>query len=103
MFIGSLLFFLVGVVVGNGIPHFVKGIIGSRHQTPFRKPSSAPMNALWGSANFLTGFWLLVWAKSFGIPFPLAGTLVIAGMLLTGCLLARHWQNDPLGRGEKES
>jgi len=103
MFIGLLLFFLAGVVGANGIPHFVKGIVGSRHQTPFKNPSSAPVNTLWGSANFLIGFWLTVWGMSFGVPFSLAGTLMIAGMLLTGFLLARHWQDDPVAKGEKES
>jgi hypothetical protein len=40
---------------------------------------------------------------SFDISFPLAGTLVIAGMAVMGYLLARHWQNDPVAKGEKES
>jgi hypothetical protein len=50
MFIGLLLFFFAGAVVANGIPHFVKGTIGNRHQTPFNKPSSAPVNTLWGNS-----------------------------------------------------
>jgi hypothetical protein len=95
-------FFFAGAVAANGIPHFVKGIIGSRHKTPFKNPSSAPANALWGGANFFIGFWVGVRAMTFRVPFPVAGTLVIAGMLLTGYLLVCHWHNDPVAKGEKE-
>jgi hypothetical protein len=35
-----LLFILAGLVGTNGVPHFVKGITGEKHRTPFKNPSS---------------------------------------------------------------
>jgi hypothetical protein len=58
--------FLAGLFGANGVPHFVKGITGQKHQTPFAKPSSAVVNVAWGWLNFaLTNSeglprWLLV-------------------------------------------
>jgi len=45
--------FLAGAFAANGIPHFIKGGIGQRHQTPFGKPSSAAVNVCWGWINFI--------------------------------------------------
>jgi hypothetical protein len=100
MIIGIILYLVSGVILGNGVPHYVKGITGRPHKTPFRYPSSAPANVLWGSVNFLLGFSLLVFGGSFSVPFWGAGLSVICGLMITGYLLAHHWQNDPKARGE---
>lgn len=42
---------VVGLFATNAIPHFVRGITGRRHMTPFGSDSSAVLNVLWGSAN----------------------------------------------------
>lgn len=44
---------LAGLFAANGVPHFVKGGLGQKHQTPFGKPSSAVVNVCWGWANFV--------------------------------------------------
>jgi len=33
-----LLLFLSGLLLANGVPHFVQGISGERFQSPFGKP-----------------------------------------------------------------
>jgi len=53
-----LLYFLAGVLAANGIPHFIKGITGERHATPFGKRSSAAVNVVWGAIN-LGAAWFL--------------------------------------------
>lgn len=56
----NLLFgFLAGMFLTNGIPHFVTGIAGNSHMTPFGKKSSAVVNIIWGFINFVGGVWLL--------------------------------------------
>jgi len=50
--------FLSGMFLTNGVPHFVSGVIGNRHMTPFGKESSAITNVIWGFINFLVGMWL---------------------------------------------
>ena len=54
-----LLGFISGMFLTNGMPHFVSGIMGKSHMTPFGKDSSAITNIVWGYINFLVGFWLL--------------------------------------------
>jgi hypothetical protein len=56
--------FLGGMLLANGVPHFVQGISGNPFQSPFGKPSgigeSSPLsNVLWGFGNLLAGALLL--------------------------------------------
>lgn len=37
-----LAFFLAGLFLINGVPHFVQGICGKPHMTPFARVSPAP-------------------------------------------------------------
>jgi len=53
-----VLYLLAGAFAANGVPHFVKGIVGEKHQTPFGRPSSAVVNVVWGTANFVLA-WVL--------------------------------------------
>lgn len=55
---------LSGLLLANGVLHFVQGISGSRFQSPFGSPpgigESSPLsNALWGYSNLAVGFALL--------------------------------------------
>lgn len=47
--------FFAGMFWANGVPHFVKGIMGQTHMTPFKRVSSAYVNVIWGFANFVIG------------------------------------------------
>jgi len=54
---------LAGLLLTNGVPHFVKGVCGDRFPTPFAHPpgrglSSPMLNVVWGLLNFLLGGWL---------------------------------------------
>ena len=54
--------FAAGLLLANGVPHFVKGVCGDRFPTPFAKPpgrglSSPIVNVVWGMANFAAGLW----------------------------------------------
>lgn len=48
-----------GMFLANGIPHFVKGIMGQTHMTPFKRVSDAYTNVMWGFANFVIGVLIL--------------------------------------------
>lgn len=101
MLVGYIVITMAGVIGANGVPHFVKGMTGAKHMTPFGKPSSAVVNVAWGALNFVAALWLGVWAATFGLRFGVAGTLALAGALLAGLVLARAWENDPVARGER--
>ena len=45
--------FLAGLFGANGAPHFIKGVIGQKHQTPLGNPSSAVVNVAWAWFNFI--------------------------------------------------
>lgn len=98
--IGFILFVIAGILLANGVPHFVKGISGKKHITPFKNPSSAAANVLWGAANLFGGFWLAVYANSFEPGLIWASVAVFVGAVLAGVRLATWWQNDARARGE---
>lgn len=104
MWIGKFLVLAAAGMVGaNAVPHFVKGIIGSRHQSPFGKPSSAVVNVIWGSANLVGALWLGILGCHYRISVGPGGTVAIGGALIMGVALAVNWQRDPITRGEGPS
>ena len=101
-----LLLFLSGLLLANGVPHFVQGISGERFQSPFGKPpgvgESSPLsNVLWGFLNLVIGGLLLQWAHKAQWPNPYCGWGALAlGVLLAGIGLSIHFGkvrgNSPL-------
>jgi len=88
--------FLSGLLLANGLPHFVQGISGAPFQSPFATPpsvgeSSAIVNVLWGFANFAVGFALLRSFQPEGADAFLGWLFVGAGVLIAGVYLARHF------------
>ena len=60
-----LSYFFGGMFLANAVPHFVSGGMGKRFQTPFAKPpgkglSTSTVNVLWGFANFVFAYLLLL-------------------------------------------
>ena len=87
--------FVSGLLLANGVPHFVQGISGHRFQTPFASPpgvgeSSPLVNVFWGFANIAAGFALL---RSFEPQeSAAAGWIAVgAGVLLAGVALSSHF------------
>jgi hypothetical protein len=77
-----LLQFVSGLLLANGVPHFVQGICGHWFQTPFASPpgvgeSSPLVNVLWGFLNLAAGFALI-------FAFSPKGSDVIAEWALVG-------------------
>ena len=84
-------YFIVGFLLGNGMPHFAFGAAGKVFRSPFGQRSSPRANVLWGLSNFvaatvivaalislgdysgyawlalLVGFWLMVLMFGTGI------------------------------------
>ncbi len=51
--------FFAGLFLTNGIPHFIQGITGQTHMTPFKRVSNSYLNIFWGFTNFVLGFVVL--------------------------------------------
>lgn len=86
--------FLAGLFGANGVPHFVKGIIGEEHQTPFGQPSSALVNVVWGWANFVVAMLFLYWAHTYTHRLRAFGLVAIGGLLMS-VMLAFWWSEHP--------
>lgn len=92
-----VLYFLAGALVANGVPHFVKGITGEEYQTPFGRPSTAVVNVVWGSFNFLIAWALWHYA---GLHRDLAHTVRYEmvfglGLVLASVMFAYYWSKTP--------
>ena len=88
-----LLQLLSGMLLTNGLPHFLHGVSGDPFPSPFTRPigvalSPPPVNVAWGFANLLGGALLLVYFT----PVSYAGWVVFcAGSLLFGLRLSRRF------------
>ena len=103
MFVTYFILFFSGMFLANGVPHFVKGITGEKHVTPFKRPSSALTNVLWGSANFILGFLLLHFSLIRSYHFIWSVVVFFAGFILLAISLATNWSNDDIAEGKSET
>ena len=88
-----LLLVLSGMLLTNGLPHFVRGLCGRPFPSPFAKPpgigdSSPLVNVYWGFANLAGGAALLARFPPVG---PIGWIAFSAGCLLIGTQLALHF------------
>jgi len=91
MSLNLIWYLLIGLLLGNGMPHFIWGISKVIARSPFAQKSRPIVNIRWGLANFiaatllsfwqiykntftgsaltmvLIGFWLMVTMFGFGI------------------------------------
>ena len=100
-------YFFGGAFLANAVPHFVSGVMGRPFQSPFAKPpgeglSTSTVNALWGFANFVIGYVLMVCVGNFDL--RTADNVVASGVgvLLMSVIAARmfgrfHGGNAPVG------
>ena len=88
-----LLLVLAGLLLANGVPHFVAGTQGLPFQSPFAKPSgiglSSPLvNVSWGAANLIGGGLLL---RRFFPADDLGWVLAGIGALASATFAAAHF------------
>jgi len=91
-----LSYFFGGLFLVNAVPHFISGITGHPFQTPFASPpgeglSSATINVLWGSFNFVVGYLLLWHVGTFEFRKTRHALIVGLGALTMSIILARSF------------
>ena len=47
-------YFIIGFLLGNGVPHFAFGAAGKVFKSPFGQRSPPRTNILWGLSNFVS-------------------------------------------------
>ncbi|MGH7195663.1 MAG: hypothetical protein ACREGA_02690 [Candidatus Saccharimonadales bacterium] len=85
---------LSGLFAANGVPHFVKGVTGQRHQTPFGKGSSAAINVAWGWINLVVAVIFIHYAHPHLHLFRAFGCFAVAGLAMA-VLLAQNCSAHP--------
>ena len=88
--------FCAGLVLANGVPHFVNGISGRRFPSPFASPpgrgeSSPLVNVVWGMINFLIGYVLIFGLGDFVGALTSDSLTVGLGALVAALGLAWHF------------
>ena len=88
--------FVSGLLLANGIPHFVQGVSGHRFQSPFASSpgvgeSSPLVNVLWGFANLAAGFAILWSFQPKGADVVFEWIAVGLGVLAMAIMLALHF------------
>jgi hypothetical protein len=94
--LATLAHFFAGMLLTNGVPHFVNGISGRRFPSPFASPpgrgeSRPVVNVVWGLANFLLGYLLLAKVGHFSLGHSLDLVAVVLGALFISVSLAVHF------------
>ena len=89
-------YFFGGLFLANVVPHFVSGTMGKPFQTPFAKPpgkglSSSTVNVLWGFANFVFAYLLVLHIGHFDPRSIACIAPFAAGALLISLQSARHF------------
>ena len=94
-----------GAFLANAMPHYVSGVMGRSFQSPFAKPpgkglSSSTVNVLWGFANLVFAYCLILRVGEFDLRAADHIASLGLGLLLMGVMLARifgpfHGGNSP--------
>ncbi len=87
-------YFFGGAFLVNAIPHFVSGVTGHPFPSPFASPpgqgeSSAMINVLWGSFNFLIAYLLIGRVGTFQLRRTRDVLIVGMGGLLMAMMLSQ--------------
>ena len=89
-------YFFGGLFLANAVPHFVSGMMGKPFQSPFAKPpgkglSSSTVNVLWGFANLVAAYLLLLRVGRFDPRSAACIVPLAVGVLLISVQMARHF------------
>ena len=75
-------YFIVGFLLGNGVPHFAFGAAGKVFRSPFGQKSSPRTNILWGLSNFFAATLIAFGLAALGLYDSYALYALLAGFWL---------------------
>ncbi|HTV13480.1 MAG TPA: hypothetical protein VME68_02120 [Acidobacteriaceae bacterium] len=89
-------YFFGGAFAANAIPHSVAGLMGRPFQSPFAKPpgkglSSSRVNVLWGFANAVIAYLLILRVGEFDLRTTSHVLAAGLGALLLSVQMAHHF------------
>jgi hypothetical protein len=92
-------YFLMGFLLGNGVPHFEFGAAGKVFRSPFGQKSSPRTNVLWGASNFVAATLIAAVLIALNLYNSYALVAMLAGfwlmMLMFGTGIKRFLNEEP--------
>ena len=79
----SRLYFVLGFLLGNGVPHFVFGAAGKIFRSPFGQRSTPRTNVTWGLSNFVAATVIAVGLIALNLYGSYALVALLVGFWLT--------------------
>lgn len=76
-------YFVLGFLLGNGVPHFVFGAAGKIFRSPFGQKSPPRTNILWGLSNFVAATIVVAGLIALNLYSSYALIVMLAGFWLT--------------------
>jgi hypothetical protein len=91
-----LAYFAAGLLLTNGVPHFINGISGRNFQSPFASPpgvgESAPLvNVIWGLVNIVLGYMLVTGVGDYASGLTLDALMLGLGSTLMALILSWYF------------
>jgi hypothetical protein len=104
----EIAYFFGGAFLANALPHVISGLMGRALQSPFAKPpgrgySTSLINVIWGFANFVVAYGLLVGIGDFDIRNPAHVGAAGLGAFLIALHLSHHFGRFNGGNAAKFS
>jgi hypothetical protein len=81
-------YFILGFLLGNGVPHFTFGAAGKVFRSPFGQRSSPRTNLLWGASNFVAATVIVIALATLGLYDSYALIVMLIGFWLTMLMFA---------------
>jgi hypothetical protein len=76
-------YFVLGFLLGNGVPHFAFGAAGKVFRSPFGQRSSPRTNVVWGLSNFVGATAIAAGLAGLGLYSGYALAAMLLGFWLT--------------------
>ncbi len=76
------MYFIVGFLLGNGVPHFAFGASGKVFRSPFGHRSPPKTNVLWGLSNFFAATIIMLALAALGLYDSYSLLALLAGFWL---------------------
>jgi hypothetical protein len=104
----EIAYFFGGVFLANALPHYISGLMGRAHQSPFAKPpgkgySTSMTNVLWGLLNLVVAYFLLVQVGDFDFHNYAHVGAAGLGMAVIALHLSHHFGKFNGGNAAKAS
>jgi hypothetical protein len=96
-------YFVIGFLLGNGVPHFVFGVAGKIFRSPFGQKSPPRTNIIWGLSNFIAATIISIGLSVLNLYSNYALVALLVGFWLTMLMFGtgiKRFLNEP---DEKEN